>query len=485
MDEFRVSLFKYLPMLEILWNKSLRKPLEFLKSNVQASKVIYQSFSEGEKDKVNHNTLPFVPQIGPFYLNINKDCYIYLRNLKYLIRDDQPIRPIIPLSTSIVKWKKAKRDLKQTFNQNLVFKLYPNLVGEIEKSYSVSHTISEHSFKTLLEKSKEIFNQEQNQEKERFMDAVFESTEGVNLFLSDLLVIIECTAVNCEKLGLIQSVFDAERIKGGWIKELKHNYWLIIYGNPKPSKKFRERIITALKLPFLLRVLGKRIQYLLEIGKEDEFGLREKLSYYEFIISVLNPDYYYSKERFSFLLPKNYQRAMFNKVSQLLKLDTLYNSVKKVILKRIENWEHYEQYAILSKRNIVLNQIKEELSIKFKKCPSVNLTRREVAVLSLFRREFLRQFRKEGFSRRYAEKHETFAGKTKNFLVENIRKWLKDNGYEENLISQTELKEPYPTILRNLVDRDLLIRTPIKESSSHLYSLNLENEFIKKFVFEK
>ncbi|MHA1221892.1 MAG: hypothetical protein ACTSP3_01275 [Candidatus Heimdallarchaeaceae archaeon] len=486
MDEYRISLFQFLPVIEALWNECLREPLDFLQSNLNVSKVIYQSFKEKKHDIINNKILPFVPQVGRLSWDLNKDYFIYLRNLKYLIQDNQPIRPVIPLSTPTIKWKKIREVLKKSFNQNLIVRVYPNLIGEIEKNYSINCSFSADSFPNILEKSKEIFLQEQNQEKDRIMKAIFKETEGINLFLSDLLIIIESTVRNYQNLNLINSVFDTERIKGGWIKEIKHNYWLIIYGNPNPSKKLRERMKTAVKLPFMLRGLGRRIQYLLETGKEDYFSLKNKLSFYEFIISIINPDYYSSKDKFSFLLPKYYQRTIFSKIAELLQLEKLYSSIKNTIIKRIEKWEPYEQYSVLSKRNIVLNQLREELSIKFRKYPSLNLSKKEIVILSLFRKEFLNQLNKEGVSLRYIERQDIFAGRTKNFLVENIKNWLYENGYELDLISQTELKAPYPKLLKTLVDRDLLIKTPLSgKSGSYLYSLNLENEFIKKFVFEK
>jgi len=484
MKENRINTYQFLPLVELLWDENIRKSLKLLQQNNKIGRTILEVMKTKKINQIEDVILPFIPTIGSLKWNISQDTYHYLLYNKHLIYDNQPVRPIVPLSTNAIRWEFESKLCSFQKNPILKVRLYPLLCVEIERSTSFeSHSVP--SFLTQLKELSKICYTTQNDLKLKVFDGLFEEYSNINIPLSNLLLIVETNLENYQSLDILDNIFETKRLAGSWIKEWKKNHWLIVYGNSSPNIKLRLRLKTAIKTAFMISCMIDRVDYLLSSRIDEELYLSKTLDVFDYIASVLNPQLYSANGIKSYLLPKYYQRKLFSEIMDNIKGLARFDNLKTKILDIVEKMDPYEQCTLLNKNSIGFNILKSELDFSFNKVVEPDLPERESVLLDFFINEFFEIQTPAELKHNILIQRKNYAGKRLNYIRENIKDWLKKRDKDESLISKHELKENPPELLIQLVKKDLIIMTEVEEDSreSYIYSLNVENPVIRKRLF--
>ena len=144
----------------------------------------------------------------------------------------------------------------------------------------------------------------------------------------------------------------------------------------------------AIKSAFLLKNLRFRINYFLDSRIDRTLSYDSKLNFMEYIVSVLNPDFYSSKIKRSYLLHQNYQRILFYETYENLNEREKYDYILKEIIEIISEWEPYELYGLLMKNNLVTNILRKFYSVDKLVIQPPQLDDRKKTVLGFLKMEF-------------------------------------------------------------------------------------------------
>ncbi|MHA1401680.1 MAG: hypothetical protein ACTSQE_15120 [Candidatus Heimdallarchaeaceae archaeon] len=479
MQELRIHVFRYLPIIEILWDTDIRGFYSFLKSNKAVGEELKKYLKV--EDKSNFEKEVFIPKLGFLKWNINRDGMIYYRTMEYLVESEQPFRPYIPLSTLSVKWKSLKTVIPEGYNSQFIISLFPQLVYELEKSFSIlPETIS--NINDILVKTRSLCYKEETVERFNIFKSLFSPVKEIPVRMSDTFFIVESTIDTYKKTGLISNLFEAERVSRSWIKNIDKNSWLIVYGNNKPHIKQRMRTINAIKICYILSVLRNRVKFLLDNRVDEQLNLLEKLEYIEFILSVLNPDYYSSKNTTTYYLPKDYQRFVFSEVQEKIKEKKHFENVFTKVQSIFNDWDCYTQSSIIYKRNVVMNSFKRNVAIDKGGIAKPNLTDREMMMLKFLIHIVKKETPMDESYLTYFKRDKTIGAKSINYIRDNITEWLKDNAPEHVKISQNELKtQTPPKIMKSLEGKGLINITEKSETrTKRLYSINIEHPYVRE-----
>ncbi|MCG3256241.1 MAG: hypothetical protein H7646_09250 [Candidatus Heimdallarchaeota archaeon] len=338
---------------------------------------------------------------------------------------------------------------------------------------------------TSVNDLKQIVYSQTIEEKMRILKAVFSDFSDLSFEVSDILSIIECTSDNYAKLNSGSNLLSLKRIpKLGWIQFLDNQTIIVIYSNSKPSPKFRKRTLLSISYPHLLKSLRTRINYFLDTRIDRNLSYEEKLNFLEYIVSVLNPDFYSSTKKKSYLLPMHYQRVLFYEIYNQIKEKEKYENILDELVNIVSSLDSYEQCSLLLRNNMISSILRNNYCDGQLQVQAPNLDDREKAILGFLKQEFYEQVKKDGLSINIVKDMKQYAGRSANFFRENLRIWMKGR-FDPSIISIPELRETPIKIMEKLqFDGFVNISYIEKTRTKLLYSLNLENKHIQKLVYE-
>jgi len=487
MDEIKVSFFQYLPFIEVLWKEEIRPQLNFLTENTKILDYIKQEFdlkkNSSQKTKISSLFLLNHGNLSWFFSN---DIYPYFRKSKLLLFYNEPVRPIIPFSAKSNDWQLDSHFKDFTFNSKTKISLYPSLCAEIRKSCSIKvNQIKEHNLDIQLSSLKKIVYSQQLEEKMRIFRTLFTNYQDLSIELSDISTIIEYTLANYVELNQDKELLSLKRIPNiGWIDLDEQHIIRVIYSNPKPSHKFRKRVLKSISYAFLMKNLRTRINYLLDTRIDQHLIYKTKLDFLEYVVSVLNPEFYSSKLKKSYFFPFHYQRLLFSEVYNNLKEKGKYENILRELNEIMSSWESHELCGLLLRNNMVTNILRMLYSNTKLNIQPPPLNDRKKALIGFLKNEFINQLEKDGLQPHYIKERKYYAGRSANYFRDYLRKWMKGK-YDPSIISLKELKETPIAVLESLYIDGLIKITYIEETRTKLlYSLNLDNPFIQKLLFE-
>ncbi|MHA1420233.1 MAG: hypothetical protein ACTSPO_15065 [Candidatus Heimdallarchaeaceae archaeon] len=487
MDEIKVSFFQYLPFIEFLWKEEIRPQLSFLTNNAKILDSIKQEF-DLKKNTIQKPTISslFLLNHGNLDWIFSNDIYPYFRKSKLLLFYDEPVRPIIPFSAKSNDWQLDSHLKVSTFNARTKISYYPSLCVEIKKNCSIKvNQIKEYNLDIQINSLKKIVYSQQLEEKMRIFRTLYTDHQDLSIELSDISIIMECTIDNYNELNPDKELLSLKRIPNiGWIDMDEQHTISVIYSNPKPSRKFRERVLKSISYAFLMKNLRTRINYLLDTRIDQQLIYRTKLDFLEYVVSVLNPEFYSSKLKKSYFFPFHYQRLMFSEVYNNLKEKGKYENILKELNEIMSSWESHELCGLLLRNNMVTNILRRLYSNAKLNIQPPPLNDRKKALVGFLKNEFINQLERDGLQSHYIKERKYYAGRSANYFRDYLRKWMKGK-YDPSIISMKELKETPIAVLESLYLDGLIKITYIEKTSTKLlYSLNLDNPFIQKILFE-
>ena len=489
MDEIHITFFQYIPLIDIVYSDNVRDGLVFFSNGLKTTAEIEKSYKNRQKNSRYPAGKAKVEEISiRNYSNLSwswtGDGFNYYRNVRKQIFDNQPIRPLIALSTKSIKWIIDERNVN-FLQATKRIELSNSLNGIIQKkvTFKIQKDIRR-VFHNYLKLTVQQCNKEKGIELGRILRGVFKTSEGINVDISDTISCIEISKNNFEKIILNFNKKAVIKSQGVFLYVDGFNKIYIVY-EKTPHKILRRRIIKVVSLVFGLKFLLRRMIYLLDYTFQD-LGLREKTDVIEYILSTLNPENYSSKDQRLDLLLNHYQRVIFNRLAAKIQIDTSFQHLKEKIKSKIEKTPTYEVCYLFARNNIFTNRLKNELTIELEEKLEPDLSFKEKIILDFFVVKYTQELEDEGLVQMQVTREQPLGLITRNHIRTNINNWLKKMNLPTGTFTETELKKkPLPDVISSLEKKDLVrIFKKVKgKADFHLY-LNDENMFVKKRIYQ-
>ena len=472
----------FVPLLEILYEENVRKPLEFLKTSEKLCKKLEQFYfekknkSKDDRHKSKNQDF-FVPKIGNVKLGLTTESYNYYRSTRAYICDKEPIRPVIAFVSNYIKWTIDKNNLELLKPRKRV-EVFPSLVGSITKRVSLKITNETKNIQEKIDKVTKICNREKTSEKLDILSAVFTDYSKFHVKESSTHTTIEIDSETLKKLNFDFKNKKKIRINGLNVVFLDFNK-IILVREKKYNKLFIERIKQTINLIFMLRVLADRVIDILNKNIMNKMHIEVKFEFFEYLLAILNPVIYSSIENMK-LLPKHYQRVVFKKTAEILAYNKYNDKIQEIITNKIKTWELREQVMFLSRGNIIINKIRTNYKIERNQINEPVLTEQERIMLEFLIDKYKEDVVTKGISGLKIKTPKPLGSTSAYGIRIEIKKWLIRKRIDSNLITESELRRKPPKPLAGLNRKNLVnIKQPEKGRIEYLYSVNEEDDYIR------
>ena len=480
-NEIHITIIQYLPLIEIVFSEHVREPLRFLENGLDTIKLIEREFKRRRR-KDSKSKFAFFPTYSDINWQWSNDGFNYYKGVRSLAFDNQPIRPLIYLSSNNIKWKINREEIDYLASIKRI-ELSPLLISKITKNISLRITNQNDeilpNYLNLLFKQ---CNKEKKDDITKVLEGVFTDTKQINVQASDSIAFIEINEQDFKKLNLDYRKTDLIKFDDVKIYLEKHNKLYLIHKKTS-TKLFRRRILKVISLIFSLKFLIERMRILIDMGLLEELWLRKKADLLEYVLSALNPNNYSSSQRINLLL-KHYQRVIFSSFAGKMQIKRNFEYLKETIKLKIEEMPTYESSYFFNKKNIFTNRLKDQVMIKLAARPEPELAEKERIMLDFLIDQYKNELSDEGLIGLKVKRSKTLGSVTRNHIRDNINVWLRSRELPTNTFTETELKKPLPVIIDKLGKKDLIvIDKNVKGRTGFLICLNDENDFIKKEIF--
>ncbi len=471
----------FVPLLEIIYEENVRKPLEFLKTSEKFCQKLEQLYfakknktkEDNYKDK-NHDF--FVPKMGKVKIGLTTESYNYYRNTRGYICDKEPIRPLIAFVSNYIKWIINENDLELLKPRKRV-EIFPSLIGTITKKVSLEVNTETKKIQEKLDKIAKICNREKTSEKMDILSAVFTDFSKFHVMESNTHTMIEVNSKNLKKLNFDLRNKKKIKINDVNIVFLDFNKILLIR-EKNYSKLFLERIKHAINLIFMLRVLADRTIDILNKEEINEKPIEKKFEFFEYSLAVFDVIYYSSLENLK-ILPKHYQRVLFKKSAEILAYQKYSDKIQEIIISKIKTWELREQVMFLSRGNTIINKIRKNYDLERNQITEPILTQKEKVILDFLLDKYKEDVVNKGISGLKLQTPKPLGSMSAYGIRIEIKKWLIQKRINQNLITENELKRKPPKPLADLNRKNLVnIKQTEKGRAEFLYSVNEKDDYI-------
>lgn len=473
----------FVPLLEIIYEENVRKHLEFLKTSEKLCKKLEQlhfqrkSFNKKNIAKLTNDVL-FVPRIGNLKLALTTETYHYYRTTRPFVCDKEPIRPLIAFVTNYIKWKDRKNAPKSS-NSRKRAEIYLSLMGSVQKKTTLEVSNKKEDVNQKIDKIIKECNNQKSREKRDLLEAVFTDYSKFHVRESDLLTIIEAYSeihkvVDFNLKNKKRLVFDNMEIFF-----LDFNKILLIKRR-NHTNLFTKRIIQVLQLVFFLKVLANRSNEILDKQLINNRHIDVKFEFFEYLLSVLDPQSYSSVDNFK-ILPKHYQRILFKKTIEILTYNKYSEKIKEKLTEQIKSWELREQVMFLSRNNSIINRLSVKYRLERNQIVEPLLTEKERVMMDFLLNKYQESVIKLGPTETNIRTRIPVGSLSANKIRQEINPWMTKRRIETNLITDNELKKSPPKVIIDLNLKGLVnIKEPEKPNRiSYLYSINEKDEYIK------
>ncbi len=483
MKEIYLTFYQFIPLIEIAYSQELRDHLKFLAEGKTTAKTIENSF---KNKKICETSEDIKTAFLSTYSNLRwswyDDGYNYYRNFRSFIFQNQPLRPLVPIISRTIKWKRTpKIDSKIASTKKA--ELSPILIGRSIKKVILKKTDKNvKNFKSNLKLLLRFCNESKNKEKMSFLNGVFKDTRAISIQDSDIITFIETDPQTYKSLDFANQKII--RIYYGGIELLVHDMKqvYVIY-KEKPPKVLRKRVEKIVSLVFSLKFLIQRATYLLSADLLENMGIRTISNVLEYFISSLNPSIY-SSQSIPNLLPKHYQRMLFKSFCRKMNLLSNFSFLFEKIKKKILDMPTYEASFFFRKKNIFTNDLRDKVTLTLAEEPEPELTEKERLMLNFFVHKYKEELEDDALYDFKVQRKITLGTMTKNTVRKKINIWLGDQGFPANTFTDNELKKaPVADVIGRLNLKDLIIIEPVQKGRADLHlSLNEANKFIVKLL---
>lgn len=473
----------FVPLLEIIYEENVRKPLEFLKTSEKLCKKLEQFYFEKKnrlkKERhITENQDFFVPKIGNVKLGLTTESYNYYRSTRAYICDKEPIRPIIAFVSNYIKWTIDKNNLGFLKPRKRV-EIFPSLIGTITKKVSLKIDNETKNIHEKIDKITKICNREKTSEKLDILSAVFTDYSKFHVKESNTHTIIE---IDSETLNNFNFDFKSKkkiRINGVKVVFLDFNRILLIKRRVN-KKLFIERIIQTIHLVFILRVIADRVIDILDKELMEKRHIEEKFEFFEYLLAVLDHKVYTSMDNMK-ILPLHYQRILFKESIDILAFKKYHDSIDKKMTNKIKNWELREQVMFLSRNNIVINRLKNKYKLEREQIIEPVLTKKAKVIFDYLIDRYNTDISDMGIQNLDVKTRLPVGSVSANRLRQEINNWLEKKGLHTNLITDNELKKSPPNMLAELNIKGLVvIKQPEKKvRTNYLYHVNEKDDYVQ------
>ena len=214
-SKIKLTFCFFVPLLEVIYEEKVRKPLDFLKTSEKTCKKLEYLYhlKKNKSNSENEEELKdvvFVPRIGNIKLSITTETYNYYIRVRQHICDNEPIRPLVSFQTNHIKWKDDYLD-SSFLNARKKAEIYPSLAGCITKKVTLSTNEKAKDIENRINKTLREINNQKLSEKKDLLEVVFEDYSKIFVTESDVLTIIEINSdikykeiFNTKKIGRIE-----------------------------------------------------------------------------------------------------------------------------------------------------------------------------------------------------------------------------------------------------------------------------------------
>jgi hypothetical protein len=481
--EIYLTFYQFIPLIEIAYSHELRDHLKFLAEGNTTSKTIEKSYKNKKICETSEDIkTAFLSTYSDLRWSWYDDGYNYYRNFRSFIFQNQPLRPLVPIISRTIKWKRTPTvDSKIVSTKKA--ELSPILIGRSIKKIILTKTDKNvRDFESNLKLLLRFCNESKIKEKMSFLNGVFKDTSAISIQDSDIITIIETDPQTYKNLDFANQKIN--RVYYGGIELFVHDMKqvYVIY-KEKPPKVLRKRVEKIVSLVFSLKFLIQRATYLLSTDLLENLGIRTVSNVLEYFLSSLNPSIY-SSQNIPNLLPKHYQRMLFKSLCRKMNLLNNFSNLFEKIKKKILDMPAYEASFFFRKKNIFTNDLRDKVILTLAEEPEPKLSVQERLMLDFFVDQYKKELENDPLYDFKVQREETLGTMTRNIVRKNINTWLKDKGFPKNTFTDNELKKaPVADVISRLNKKDLIIIAPVEKGRVELHlSLNETNKFIEKLL---
>ena len=472
----------FVPLLEVIFEDQIRKPLDFLKTSekicTKLEQLYYKKKEEHEKEDIrDSNNLVFVPKVGNINISFTTESYNYYRLTRVDICNKEPIRPLIALTSAYRKWKMKEIDF-EIYNGRKRAEIYLSLAGSIKKKASLEIHNGSNNVEEKINQIIKLCNNKKPSEKKDLLDSVYTDYSDIYVRESDLLTIIEINQNIQQMLNFDTTSKRYLLLDGMKIIFLDFNKILLI-NRKDHSKLFIERIAQTITLVFFLKVLADRANEILDKNIFVDKHIEQKFEFYEYILAVLDPMVYSTVDNLK-ILPNHYQRVLFTEAAQKLSFLKYTKRLEDKIIKKIKSWELREQVKFLSRDNKLINRLKLKYKLEREQIIEPVLKEKERILLEYLLNKYKRSIDDLGIVGLKLHSPTPPGSVSRHKIRQEINAWMENRNIDPTIITESELKEPNPKPLVGLINKGLIeFKKPEKGRITLLYYLNEKDEYIQ------
>jgi len=479
-NRIKVSCSFFVPLLEVIYEDKIRKPLEFLSSSKSICKKLEQLYflkKGGMRSIKSPNNAIFVNRVGSINICLNNESYNYYRLAREDVCNNEPIRPFVSFTSSYKKWRPEATSFN-VFNGRKKAEIYLSLVGNIVKKFSYDLNNNKTDILGTVTEITRLFNKEKSYEKKDILKAVYSDFSDIHVKESDLLTILELNESTMKKID-----YDNKKSKNLILDGMKIIFAdfnkIILICSKEHSNLFIERVSKTISLVFFLKVLARRVMEILDMNVFDNKHIERKFEFYEYILSVLDLNIYSSIDNLK-ILPNHYQRILCRKTAEKLSYDKYIKTLENKTILKIKSWELREQIKFLSRNNKIVNRLRLKYKIERDQITEPVLTEKERIVLDFLLDKYWSDISHLGVVGKKLHTFTPIGSVSRNILKEEINLWMKSKNIDTSKIVQSEFKESNPRILVGLINKGLVeFKKPEKGRTQLLYYLKENDNYIQ------
>lgn len=471
----------FVPLLEVIFEDKIRKPLGFLKTSekicTKLEQLYYKKKEKHKKEDIrDYNNLVFVPKVGKINVSFTTESYNYYRLTRVDICNKEPIRPLIALTSAYRKWKMKEIDFKIN-NGRKRAEIYLSLAGSIKKKVSLEIHKRADNVEEKINQIIKLCNNKKPSEKKDLLDSVYTDYSNIHVRESDLLTIIEMNQNIQQMLN-----FDISSKKYLLLDDMKIVFLdfnkILLINIKNHSKLFIERIAQIITLVFFLKVLANRANEILDKNIFVDKHLEQKFEFYEYILAVLNPIVYSTVDNLK-ILSNHYQRVLFTEAAQKLSLFKYTKRLEEKLIQKIKSWELREQVKFLSRDNKIINRLKLKYKLEREQIIEPALTEKERIILGYLLDKYKSSIDNLGIVGKKLQTPTPPGSVSRNEIRKEIKAWMRKTNSDPTIITDNELKEHVPKPLVGLINKGLVVKNPVKGRITFLFYLNEKDNYIQ------
>ncbi len=471
----------FVPLLEVIFEDQIRKPLGFLKTSEKICTKLEQLYykkkgQQKEEDIQDCNNLVFVPKVGNINVSFTTESYNYYRLTRVDICNKEPIRPFIALTSAYRKWKIKEIDYK-LYNGRKRAEIYLSLAGSIKKKVSLEIQNGADNVEEKINQIIKICNNKKSSEKKDLLDSVYTDYSNIYVRESDLLTIIEINQNIQQMLKFDTTSKKYLLLNGMKIIFLDFNKILLI-NRKNHSKLFIDRIAQTITLVFFLKVLANRANEILDKNIFVDKHIEQKFEFYEYILAVLDPIVYSTVDNLN-ILSNHYQRVLFTEAAQKLSFFKYTKRLEEKVIQKIKSWELREQVKFLSRDNKIINRLKLKYKLEREQIIEPPLREKEGIIFEYLLNKYKISIDNLGIVGKKLQTPTPPGSVSRNEIRQEIKAWMKKTNRDPTIITDNELKEPIPKPLAGLINKGLVVKKPVKGRITLLFYINEKENYIQ------